>query len=137
MSVICTKCGGTNVSCEAMINPNTKEFKNYTDESFSYGWCDDCDDGIALTDIEEIQNEIDTKFSEFVNENRKEPEIANCCIAWKDGESGYDVKIQLSADSNPDEEDDIFFYCDSLNDLKSLATFGVEDFIVTECYSFE
>ena len=30
-----------------------------------------------------------------------------------------------------------FLYCDSLNDLKSLATFGVEDFIVTECYSFE
>ena len=137
MSVICTKCGGTNVSCEAMINPNTKEFNNYTDESFSYGWCDDCGIGAVLTDIEETQSEINTKFSEFVNENHKEPEIANCRIAWKDGEEGYDVKIQLSADSNPDEDDDIFFYCDSLNGLKSLTAFGVEDFIVTECYSFE
>lgn len=37
MNVICTKCGGTKVSCEAMIDPNTKEFHNYTDESFQYG----------------------------------------------------------------------------------------------------
>lgn len=137
MKVVCTKCGSTNVSCEAIINPNTKEFKNYTDESFLYGWCDDCKTGVVITDTEEIQNEIYTKFSEFVNENHKEPEIANCRIAWKDGEEGYDVKIQLSVDSNPDEDDDIFFYCNGLNDLKSLATFGGEDFIVIECYSFE
>lgn len=137
MSVICTKCGGTHVSCAAMINPNDKSFIHYEDESFLYGWCDDCEIGVVLTDIEEIQSEISTKFSEFVNKNNKEPEIANCRIAWKDGEEGYDVKIQLSSDSSPDEEDGIFFYCDSLNDLKSLATFGVGDFIVTECYSFE
>lgn len=42
MNVICTKCGGTKVSCEAMIDPNTKEFHNYTDESFQYGWCGKC-----------------------------------------------------------------------------------------------
>lgn len=134
MAVVCTKCGSTNVSCEAIINPNTKEFKNYTDESFLYGWCDDCKTGVVITDTEEIQNEIDTKFSEFVNENHKDPAIANCRIAWKDGEEGYDVKIQLSVNSNPDEDDDIFFYCHSLNDLKSLATFGGEDFIVIDCY---
>lgn len=29
MKVICTKCGGMNVACEAMINPNDKSFRNY------------------------------------------------------------------------------------------------------------
>ena len=36
-NVICCKCGSTNVTCEAMINPNTKDFDHYTDESFQYG----------------------------------------------------------------------------------------------------
>lgn len=42
MKVICTQCGGINVACEAMINPNDKKFRNYTDEAFLYGWCEDC-----------------------------------------------------------------------------------------------
>ena len=54
MNVICTKCGGTKVSCEAMIDPNTKEFHNYTDESFQYGWCDQCGHGTVLTDTDEV-----------------------------------------------------------------------------------
>ncbi len=41
MKVICTQCGGMNVACEAMINPNDKKFRNYTDEAFLYGWCED------------------------------------------------------------------------------------------------
>lgn len=38
---------------------------------------------------------------------------------------------------HPDEEDDIFFYCDDLSGLKSLCEFGGEDFIVTEIYDFD
>lgn len=30
MKVNCTKCGRMNVFCEAVINPNTKEFKEFT-----------------------------------------------------------------------------------------------------------
>ena len=30
----------------------------------------------------------------------------------------------------------IFFYCKSLSDLKSLADYGKEDFIVTGCINF-
>lgn len=132
MNVICTKCGCTNVACEAMINPNNKEFINYTDESFLYGWCENCNTGVILSDTDEIQAEIQQKYDTFVKENGKEPAYAVCDIVWKDNNDLESVKIQLSADSNPDEDDDFFFYCNGLNDLKSLCDFGSEDFIVTE-----
>lgn len=56
-----------------MINPNNKKFINYTDESFLYGWCEDCKKGIIITDTAEIKAEIKCKFKEFVDYNRKEP----------------------------------------------------------------
>lgn len=135
MKVICTKCGGTDVSCEAMINPNNKKFEHYTDESFLYGWCENCKTGVILTDTDETQVEIQKKFDAFVKKNGKEPHYADCQIVWKDTNDYYDVKIQLSGDTG--EDDDMFFYCNSLNGLKSLATFGGEDFIVTEINGFE
>ena len=41
-----------------MVNPNTKAFDHFTDEAFYYGWCENCGLGVALTDKEEIRNEI-------------------------------------------------------------------------------
>ena len=58
MKVICTKCGGMHVACEAMINPNDKSFRNYTDEAFIYGWCDDCGYGVVLSDVDEVKTDI-------------------------------------------------------------------------------
>lgn len=135
MSILCCKCGGTKVTCEAMINPNTNKFEHYTDESFLYGWCDDCKEGTVLTDVDEIKRTIDTQYREFVETNDTEPHYVNCRIVWKDDRKYCDTRIMLSADSGADEED-IFFYCNSLNDLLSLVEQGKEDFIVTECYSF-
>lgn len=51
MNIICSKCGGTDILCEAMIDPNTKKFSHYTDESFLYGWCNDCWKGTILTEV--------------------------------------------------------------------------------------
>lgn len=31
MGYICTRCGGTNVSCEAIVNPNTGKIIDYGD----------------------------------------------------------------------------------------------------------
>lgn len=43
----------------------------------------------------------------------------------------------LGAYDIPEEYDNtIFFYCKSLSDLKSLADYGKEDFIVTGCINF-
>lgn len=35
MGYICTRCGGTNVACEAIVNPNTGKIIDYFDGSFS------------------------------------------------------------------------------------------------------
>lgn len=136
MSIICSKCGGTNVTCEAMIDPNTKRFDHYTDESFLYGRCDDCKTGTFLTDVDEVKNDIKEKYRDFYERNRIEPQYANCRIAWKDNRDCCDVRIMLSADTGLDEED-IFLHCDSLNDLQSLAEYGQADYIITECHDFK
>lgn len=134
MKIICTKCGSTDISCEAIINPNNKVFKNHTDESFLYGWCESCKTGTILTDPDEVKEQIQQKFDAFVYENGKVPHYAESHIVWKDTNDHYDVKIRLSSDTG--EDDDFFFYCISLEGLKSLTTFGGEDFILTETYRF-
>lgn len=135
MSIICSKCGGTNILCEAMIEPNTKKFSHYTDESFLYGWCDDCHEGTILTDVEEVKNYMRTKYKIFVESYGIVPQYANCQILWKDTQKTCDVKIMLSVDAGIGD-DKTFYSCSSLNGLLSLAECGKEDFIVTGCYEF-
>lgn len=42
MKVICTRCGGTNIACEAIVNPNTGKIIDYLDESFMHASCEGC-----------------------------------------------------------------------------------------------
>lgn len=133
MNIICSKCGGTHIMCEAMIEPNTKKFEHYTDESFLYGWCDDCQTGTILTDVDEVKNDMKAQYRVFKESYGIEPQYANCRIAWKDDRKQDDVKIMLSAEL---AGDDIFYNCNSLNGLLSLAECGKEDFIITQCYGF-
>ena len=134
-NVICCKCGGNHVVCNAFINPNTKQFYNYDDESFLYGWCEKCDNYTILCDIEAVKKDMENGFKEFVETYGRKPELAECEIIWKDSLNTEDVNIALT--DIPEEYDNtIFFYCKSLSDLKSLADYGKEDFIVTGCINF-
>lgn len=135
MSVICSKCGCADVLCEAMINPNTKVFENYTDESFLYGWCSVCQTGRTLTDVEDVKAIIDNNFSKFCEKNGCEPGYVICTIVWKDDNGCEEVKIKMSSDSRDD--DDFFFYCDSLTELKALCDCSGEDFIIIGFTGFE
>ena len=120
-----------------MIDPNTKEFHNYTDDSFQYGWGGKSGHGTVLTDTDEIKEDIDRIYQRYVEEKKEEPEYAVCIVVWKDDNNSELVNIRLSSDCHPDEEDDIFFYCDGISGLKSLCEFGGEDFIVTEIHDFD
>lgn len=84
-----------------------------------------------------VQQSIHSKFIEFCNANKHEPRYANCEIEWLDDHNKCEVTIKMSCDTDDNEDDDIFYYCDSLKDLESLTEPGCEDFIVTEIYSFE
>ena len=135
MKVICTKCGGMHVACEAMINPNDKAFRNYTDEAFIYGWCDDCGNGVVLSDVDEVKEDIDKLYAVFCAEHRKEPLYALCEIVWKDEKfvEPCPVTIKLSSDADDATDDKVFFYCNSIEGLKSLAEFEGGDFVLTGC----
>lgn len=84
---MCSRCGSANVRCEAMVNPNTKGFDHFTDEAFYYGWCENCGLGVALTDKEEIRNEILEKYLHIPADTRsafpvisvQSPVSIQCC----------------------------------------------------------
>ena len=81
------------------------------------------------------KKEIENGFKEFVETYGRKPELAECEIIWKDSLNTEYVNIALT--DIPEEYDNtIFFYCKSLSDLKSLADYGKEDFIVTGCINF-
>jgi hypothetical protein len=136
MNVICCRCGSTKVSCGAIINPNTKEFIHYMDDSFHYGWCDDCKTGRPLTDTKEVKSEIDNAYKEYKTVHKEEPLYASCEIIFTDDENSLqDVVFKLSQDVDPND-DNIFFYCSGVEDLKSLTGFSTNDFIITGFNSF-
>jgi len=135
MSVICCRCQGANVSCKAMINPNTKEFIHYTDESFYYGWCDDCKTGRALTDPVEVKSKIEKAYKEH-RKSQKDPLYASCEIVFTDEDVvPREVLFKLSLDVGSDD-DEIFFYCNGLEELKSMTESSGDDFIVTDFIHF-
>lgn len=139
MCVICSKCGGTNVACEAMINPNGKVFKHFTDEAFAYGYCDDCKTGVVLSDVDDVKKQMDCLYKEYLKLHKREPMFASCEIVWKepdDSQFSENVIIKLSSEVIEGEDDHIFFYCNGIEELKSLADFSGEDFTVVDFYNF-
>ena len=65
--------------------------------------------------------------------------LASCDIVWKDAEMPYkaeNVIIKLSTDIVESEDDRIFYYCENLEELKSLTEYSGEDFTVVEFYNF-
>lgn len=137
MKVICTRCGGMNVACEAMINPNDKSFRNYTDEAFIYGWCDDCGYGVVLSDVDEVKTDIDKLHADYCAGHETEPLYAQCEIVWKyvSFTEPQPVTIKLSTDVDDTTDEKILFYCNGIDGLKSLTEFEDGDFILTGCIS--
>lgn len=81
------------------------------------------------------QQNIENLFSTYMNEHSEEPHYASCCIKYLDNSPRCDVTIKLNTELDP-KDDLLFYYCNSLNDLKSLCEFGSGDFILTEVYEF-
>lgn len=108
MGYICTRCGGTNVACEAIVNPNTGKIIDYFDGSFMHAICADCENEVIISDIEEVKHEIDLRFHEFIERTGKEPEYVECQIAWKETGDDERVTIKLSLSINDDDNDNVF-----------------------------
>lgn len=84
MAVICTKCGSTDVLCEALVNPNTEKVVSYHDGAFMYGYCNNCKDESMLTDTEGVKCDMENKYRQFCKVRKKKPDYAECQIVWKE-----------------------------------------------------
>ena len=85
---------------------------------------------------DEVKKEISGLYLKFYSEQGREPHYADCTIRWYDTLETEEVRIALAMDSDNEKDDEIFFYCDSINDLKSLADKGKEDFTIAGCSGF-
>jgi hypothetical protein len=136
MSVICSKCFDTKVSCEASVNPNTKEFIGFTDDSFEYGWCEVCGEGLCLIDTDQTIADIDAGYNKYRINNNKEPVYASGQVNFRGDEGIFqNVVIKLSLEVGEDD-DKIFYNCKDIDELKELATPTSNDFLLTGFFSF-
>lgn len=104
MGYICTRCGGTNVACEAIVNPNTGKIIDYFDGSFMHAICSNCENEVIISNIEEVKHEIDLRFHEFVERTGKEPEYVECQIVRKETGDEQRKTMKLSLNINDDDK---------------------------------
>lgn len=82
-----------------------------------------------------MKEQIKQMYANFMAENNAEPRYAGVTIQFLDDGSLLDVTIKLNS-SVGEDDDEIFYYCDSLSDLLSLTEQGVEDFAINQIYEF-
>lgn len=136
MAIFCSKCGSTDVSCRAVVNPGTKAFIQYADESPDYGWCGTCRSGRVLADPERFVSDMKKAYLEYKAAYNEDPLYASCRIIFKDSdkaEEGAKFKLSHKVDGM---DDGIFFYCCGVEGLKPLARPSGEDFTVTGFETF-
>lgn len=85
---------------------------------------------------DEIRKDIDMLYQEFCNMRKCEPHYADCIIRWQDTLDTLETRIALSMDSDTEWDEEIFYYCNSRNELKSLTEKGCSDFVIADCFGF-
>lgn len=85
---------------------------------------------------EEIKKEIRERYLEYRAGKGHEPHFLDCVIRWNDTLETQEARIALGMEPDTEKDDEIFFYCDSIDGLQSLADKGGEDFVLAGCYGF-
>ena len=60
----------------------------------------------------------------------------DCIIRWQDTLDTLETRIALSMDPDTEWDEEIFYYCNSRNELKSLTEKGCSDFVIADCFGF-
>lgn len=132
MSVICYNCGSTEVFCKAYVNPNSNEVFDYEDEFFNLGWCHICDDEMYLFDTVKLLAKIDSSYNKYKTEFNKEPLFATCEVTFRQENGATECVLFKLNNKIEDNDDEIFFYCNGIDGLKSLVDFSSEEFMITD-----
>ena len=86
--------------------------------------------------LDDVKREIGHHYLKFYSEQGHEPHYADCIIRWRDTLETVEVRIALAMESDTEKDDEIFYYCNGLDALKSLADKSMEDFTIAECIGF-
>lgn len=139
MPVVCSICGGTHVSCAAVVNPNTKGFIEFGHEAFIDAQCEQCG-FVALTDPDEAKADIDARLRDYYQHNTGEPRYALCeYVDTENYEGSQQCLVQLFPGEIPEGRPGIIASCNGIDALKA---FTVPDpkmergFTIVECLSF-
>ena len=82
MSIVCSICGGTGVKCTAVIDPNTRQFLEFTRNALSDGRCSQCGN-VALTDPDEVKAGLDSLDGIYGAAScRPQLHLLRHCPAW-------------------------------------------------------
>lgn len=138
MSVICSICGGTHITCAAIVDPNTKQFINFGYEAWLDSQCDNCGN-VILTDPKEVQDNIDCQYRLFKSQHSTEPSFAVVeyvdASNYEGSQKGY-VKLVGGKDSGNSPK--IIASCNSTEELNTMTVPSQErEFTIIGCSSFQ
>lgn len=121
MSIVCSICGGTGVKCTAVIDPNTRQFLEFTRNTLSDGRCSQCGN-VALTDPDEVKAGLDKLWTEYTARHRAAPNYTCCDIVRHGDYDGCEkAYIRIGGPSDVVEKYPVVAVCRDLEELKSLA----------------
>lgn len=96
---------------------------------------DDFGKDIEMEDRYKLIAKIHEEYEDYESTVGVSPKYVSCLIKFDNEENGQDVIIKLTSDTD-EKDDDIFFYCDGLDDLVRLCYVDTEDFDLIEIYEF-
>lgn len=125
MAIVCSICGGTDVKCAAVVDPNTKEFLDFGYEAFLDGQCDVCGN-VPLTDPDEVQADIEKLWAEHRAKHGKASSYAYCEVVHLNHEGSERRFIRIGNKTQPEPTKKVFACCDDIASLKALAVPDLE-----------
>lgn len=121
MSIICSICGGTHVTCAAIVGPNTRAFVDFGHEAFLDGMCEQYGN-VVLTDPEELKADIGKMWADYIACHQIMTSYALCEIVRTDRDDGYEkAYIRIGGPENVIEKHKVITVCHNVEELKSLA----------------
>ena len=140
MSILCSICGGTQIRCAAVIDPNTKEFIEFGYSALSDGQCDDCGN-VILTDPDQVKSNIDRIWTEYISTHRTVPNFVRCEVVRTGDYGGCEqAYIRIGGLENTGGGSNTVAECRDINALKALAVPDPDSergFTLVGCQHFE
>lgn len=123
--IVCSICGGKDVKCAAVVDPNTKKFIDFGYEAFLDGECVQCGN-VVLTDPEEVKADIDKLWAEHLAKHDEVPHYAYCEIVELNYEGQQRRFIRIGKQVQPEPAGKVLTCCEDLEALKALTVPNLE-----------